>query len=75
MRSIEGAGDTDGDGIVSTDELRDDVGRRVAEETEAQPLVYRIPQHPTVDRDNIYQDFGFEVTGSSEAQRASEATP
>ncbi|MBN2105032.1 caspase family protein [bacterium] len=51
----EGVGDSDGNGIVSTDELRDHVSRAVAESTED-------AQHPTVDRDNIYQKFGFPVS-------------
>ncbi len=61
IKAIEGAGDADRDGIVSTDELQDYVRRVVSEETANQPRVYPIPQHPTVDRDNIYQKFGFEV--------------
>jgi len=47
-----GAGDRNRDGIVSTDELRDFVAERVAKETGDL-------QHPTVDRDNLYQKFGF----------------
>jgi hypothetical protein len=31
----------------------------VARETEEDPLLYAVPQHPTVDRDNIYVEFGF----------------
>ncbi len=50
----EGAGDNDGNGIVSTDELRNYVTKAVAAATED-------AQHPTVDRDNIYQKFGFPV--------------
>jgi hypothetical protein len=61
VKAIDGAGDADRDGIVTTDELQDYVRSIVAEETGKQPLLYPIPQHPTVDRDNIYQKFGFEV--------------
>jgi hypothetical protein len=61
IKAIEGAGDADRDGIVSTDELQDYVRRVVSEQTANKPRVYPIPQHPTVDRDNIYQKFGFEV--------------
>jgi len=45
-------GDKNGDGIVSTDELRDYVSDIVPKQTGNR-------QHPTVDRDNIYQKFGF----------------
>jgi WD40 repeat protein len=51
--------DTDGDGLVSTEELRQYVRTGVARETEEDPLLYAVPQHPTVDRDNIYVEFGF----------------
>ncbi len=51
---VEGTGDTDGDGVVSTDELRAYVAEKVAEATDN-------AQHPTVDRDNIYLKFGFPV--------------
>ena len=44
--------DKNRDGIVSTDELRDYVSRTVADKTGDL-------QHPTVDRDNLYQKFGF----------------
>jgi hypothetical protein len=47
--------------MVTTEELRSFVRQGVAEETESDPLLYQIPQHPTVDRDNIYQKFGFPV--------------
>ena len=46
--------DKDGNGIVSTDELRDYVSAQVAKASGDL-------QHPTVDRDNIYQKFGFGV--------------
>jgi uncharacterized caspase-like protein len=46
--------DRDWDGMISTDELRSFVSRAVAEATDDL-------QHPTVDRDNIYQKFGFPV--------------
>ncbi len=59
LRALRGEGDTNGDGAVSTEELRDYVRRKVAEETESNPLLYAHPQHPTVDRDNIYMKFGF----------------
>ena len=44
--------DKDGNGIVSTDELREYVSTQVAKASGDL-------QHPTVDRDNIYQKFGF----------------
>ena len=46
--------DKNNDGIVSTDELREYVTADVAKTSNDL-------QHPTVDRDNIYQKFGFEV--------------
>lgn len=46
--------DKNNDGIVSTDELRDFVSAEVA-------LASGDLQHPTVDRDNIYQKFGFSI--------------
>jgi uncharacterized caspase-like protein len=46
--------DKDGNGIVSTDELREYVSAQVAKASGDL-------QHPTVDRDNIYQKFGFQV--------------
>ena len=46
--------DKDGNGIVSTDELRQYVSEQVAKASGDL-------QHPTVDRDNIYQKFGFGV--------------
>ena len=46
--------DENKDGIVSTDELRKYVSAKVAEASKGL-------QHPTVDRDNIYQKFGFQV--------------
>lgn len=49
--------DTDHDGLISTDELRHHVINAVA--TSSHHL-----QHPTVDRDNIYQRFGFPLPGS-----------
>lgn len=44
--------DKNNDGIISTDELRDYV-------VEVVPKISNDLQHPTVDRDNIYQKFGF----------------
>jgi len=44
--------DRDGDDLVNVDELRDFVSEMVAEQTGGN-------QHPVVDRDNIYQKFGF----------------
>ena len=44
--------DTNKDGIISTDELREYVSKKVAEISENK-------QHPTIDRDNIYCKFGF----------------
>ena len=46
--------DENKDGIVSTDELRKYVSAKVAEASKGL-------QHPTVDRDNIYQKFGFKL--------------
>ena len=46
--------DKDGNGTVSTDELRQYVSEQVAKASGDL-------QHPTVDRDNIYQKFGFGV--------------
>jgi hypothetical protein len=62
-RGDDGSGnrpaDTDGDGVVTTEELRQYVRSGVAAETKEDPLLYAVPQHPTVDRDNIYVEFGF----------------
>jgi len=49
-----GAADRNRDGVVSTDELREYVSQNVAKATGDL-------QHPTVDRDNLYQKFGFSV--------------
>ena len=46
--------DKNNDGIVSTDELRDYVSKEVPKYTNGM-------QHPTVDRDNIFQKFGFPI--------------
>ncbi len=46
--------DKNNDGMVSIDELRDYVSKSVSDDTKG-------CQHPTVDRDNIYQKFGFPV--------------
>ncbi|MFA6403771.1 MAG: caspase family protein [Salinivirgaceae bacterium] len=46
--------DKDGNGIVSTDELRQYVSEQAAKASGGL-------QHPTVDRDNIYQKFGFQI--------------
>lgn len=54
LRSKEADGD--GDGWISVQELRHDVTRRVVEMTDDR-------QHPTVDRDNVEQGFGFPVGG------------
>ena len=48
--------DLNNDTYVSTDELRDYVSKTVSKQTEYM-------QHPTVDRDNIYQKFGFPIVG------------
>ena len=48
--------DTNNDTHVSTDELRDYVSKTVSKHTEDM-------QHPTVDRDNIYQKFSFPIVG------------
>mgnify|MGYP006287805395 CR=1 FL=1 len=57
IRALIGEGDEDGNGVVSTEELRQFVENGVSAETEGDPLLYAIPQHPTVDRDNIYVEF------------------
>jgi uncharacterized caspase-like protein len=46
--------DKNNDGVVSTDELREYVSADVGKASDDL-------QHPTVDRDNIYQKFGFSV--------------
>lgn len=48
------AADKNNDGIVSTDELREYVSAEVGKSSNDL-------QHPTVDRDNIYQKFGFKI--------------
>ncbi len=48
------AADKNRDGLVSTNELREHVSRSVAKRTGDL-------QHPTVDRDNLYQKFAFPV--------------
>ncbi|MBN1411571.1 MAG: caspase family protein [Spirochaetales bacterium] len=50
----DGRADYDKDGLVSVDELREFVIKAV-------PTASGYLQHPTVDRDNIYQKFGFPV--------------
>ncbi len=53
IKSLSGKeADKDSNGIISTDELRDYVIKTV-------PQFSNNLQHPTVDRDNIYQKFGF----------------
>lgn len=49
--------DADGDGRVSTDELRAHVSQAVSGRTGGL-------QNPTVDRDNIHQRFGFPIVGT-----------
>lgn len=46
--------DKNNDGMISTDELRDYVSKAVSD-------LSGDLQHPTVDRDNIYQRFGFGI--------------
>ena len=46
--------DKDGSGIISTNELREYVSAQVAKASGDL-------QHPTVDRYNIYQKFGFSI--------------
>lgn len=53
------AGDFNGDGRVSTQELQKYVIEGVSKETAGNPHLYPMPQNPTVDRDNIYVEFGF----------------
>jgi uncharacterized caspase-like protein len=52
------AADADRDGMVSTRELRFYVEQEV-------PRLTGDRQHPTVDRDNIYQSFGFPIIEST----------
>jgi hypothetical protein len=52
--ALGGAADSDGDGEVSTEELRAYVERSV-------PALTGDRQHPTVDRDNPAMSFGFPV--------------
>ena len=55
IKSLSGnEADEDSNGIISTDELRDYVIKTVPEFSDNL-------QHPTVDRDNIYQKFGFPI--------------
>lgn len=49
-----GDADKNKDGVISTDELRGFVSSEVAKNSEDL-------QHPTVDRDNLYQKFGFQT--------------
>ncbi|MCH8887328.1 MAG: caspase family protein, partial [SAR324 cluster bacterium] len=51
------ASDKNGDGTVSTEELREFVANSV-------PKLTGGKQHPTVDRDNIHQRFGFPILES-----------
>ncbi len=59
IQAVKGAGDADGDGTVCTDELQQYVTKAVSTETKENPHLYYIPQNPTVDRDNVYVEFGF----------------
>lgn len=54
IRGFQGYADFDKDGIVSSDELRRYVSNAV-------PELSGNKQHPTVDRDNIYQSISFPV--------------
>jgi hypothetical protein len=54
MKGLAGEADKNNDGTVTTDELREYVSMEVAKASGDL-------QHPTVDRDNIYQKFGFGV--------------
>jgi hypothetical protein len=54
MNGMKKEADVNNDGVVTTDKLRDYVSKAVAKDTDDK-------QHPTVDRDNIYQKFGFQV--------------
>ena len=60
---IQKKADRNRDGWISTDELRSYVSAAVPKLTadDVHPQGY---QHPTVDRDNIYQRFGFPVVES-----------
>ena len=53
--------DKNKNGIVETDELRDFVMKEVPRICKLFKFDYDEIQHPTVDRDNIYQKFGFSV--------------
>ncbi|HAN79676.1 MAG TPA: hypothetical protein DCQ31_18895 [Bacteroidales bacterium] len=52
MKALSGEADADKNGIVSTDELRTYVSAEVSKASGG-------AQNPTVDRDNIFQKFGF----------------
>jgi hypothetical protein len=54
IKALSGSADNDNNGIVTTDELREYVNKEVSK-------ISGDAQHPTVDRDNIYQKFGFGV--------------
>ena len=62
VRGLEGAADRDSDGTVGVDELRSYVRTEVSRLTESDPVSYPVAQHPTVDRDNIFIEFGFRRT-------------
>ena len=56
IKALSGAvADNDNDGKISTDELRTYVIESVKKQTSGM-------QHPTVDRDNIYQKFKLPLT-------------
>lgn len=61
-------GDTDPDGLLSTDELRAFVTRAVAERSHGL-------QNPTVDRDNLVQKFSFTIFADDVEQPAVEPAP
>ncbi|MCP5501044.1 MAG: hypothetical protein H7A25_14145 [Leptospiraceae bacterium] len=54
LNAFKGKADIDGDGFISTDELREYVFREVSERTKGL-------QNPGVDKDNLYQKFSLPV--------------
>ncbi len=61
IRALNGEGDINNDGYVTTEEIQQYVSSKVSNETKENALLYPLPQHPTVDRDNIQISFGFKL--------------
>ena len=58
---VKGKADKNKNGIVETDELRAFVSQEVPRLCKRVKFSVDEYQHPTVDRDNIYQKYGFPV--------------